>query len=267
MFRSLIVMSILLLSLSGCIIYVEGANHSSLKHKQETKIINTEDLNSLVANVGAGQLTIKGVKGQKDIMVTANIYYHENTPYILTLKKHGHVAKLNAKFEQHKSLHPSPYIDLMISIPEHLTLDVNDGSGAIKITNMKANIQLNDGSGNIQIVGGHQLNIEDGSGSITIKNNSANIAITDGSGAVNIRNSSGDVTIDDGSGDITLQHIAGNISIDDGSGDINVNTSQGKVTLDDGSGDINVYNTKGLTILTSGSGEVNFDDIQGPIKL
>lgn len=267
MFRSLFVMSILLLSISGCIIYVEGANHSSLKHKQETKTINTEDLNSLVANVGAGQLTINGVKGQKEIRVTANIYYHENTPYILTLKKYGNIAKLNASFEQHKNMHPSPYIDLTLSIPAHLALDVNDGSGAIKITNMEANIQLNDGSGNIQIVGGHQLDIQDGSGSIIIKNNSGNTRITDGSGMMTIRNSAGDLMIDDGSGDIKLQHIAGNISITDGSGDININTAQGKVTLDDGSGDIHVYDAQGLTILTSGSGEVNFDKIQGPINL
>ncbi|WP_299011951.1 hypothetical protein [uncultured Shewanella sp.] len=220
MFRTLIVMSVLLLSVSGCIIYVEGANHSSLKHKQETRILNTEDLSSLMANVGAGQLTINGVKSQKEIKLTANIYYHENTPYILTLKKYGDIAKLNTSFEQHKNMRPNPYMDLVLSIPAYFSLDINDGSGAIKITNMEANIQLNDGSGNIQIIGGHQLDIQDGSGSIIIKNNSGNTTVTDGSGMMTIRNSAGDLIIDDGSGDIKLQHIAGNISITDGSGDI-----------------------------------------------
>ncbi|WP_299495871.1 DUF4097 family beta strand repeat-containing protein [uncultured Shewanella sp.] len=267
MIRSLITISILLLSLSGCIIYVEGANHAPLQHKQVIKQINAQDLNSLTANVGAGQLTIHGIKEQKNIIVTANIYYHDSIPTIFTLEHHDKNAILKANFEERSHIQPTPYIDLTISIPSHLPLIINDGSGAINITNMEANIQLTDGSGHINILGGHHLTINDGSGSIDIKNNLGNIMITDGSGTMTINHSAGDLIIDDGSGDINLQHIAGNIKINDGSGDINVNKTQGTVTLNDGSGDININNTQGLTILAAGSGEVDIDNIHGSIKM
>lgn len=267
MIRSIAAICILLFSLTGCIIYVEGANHSPLLHKQVNKQLDTQGIHNLIANVGAGQLTITGVEGLEKITVTADIYYHENTPYVFTLKKHDDEAELIVKFEKHRNTQPNPYIDLNISVPAAMMLTLNDGSGGIDIKNMTANIQLNDGSGNIKIVGGHHLEINDGSGSINIRNNSGNTQIIDGSGDMNIQNSAGNMTIDDGSGDMDIENITGNIKINDGSGDINVHSSQGKVTLNDGSGDININSTKGLTILSSGSGEVNFDNIDGPIRM
>ncbi|MCL1124024.1 DUF4097 domain-containing protein [Shewanella surugensis] len=249
MFRSIIAISVMILTLTGCIIYVEGASHAPLQYKQVKKRLDTQNLHSLIANVGAGQLDIKGVAGLKAITVTADIYYHEDNAYVLTLKNRGEKAELIAKFAKRKNTQPKPYIDLSILVPAAMALTLNDGSGAAKINNVTADIHLNDGSGNISIVGGHHLQINDGSGSIAIKN------------------SSGNTQIIDGSGDMSIQNIIGNITIDDGSGDINVHTSQGNVTLGDGSGDINIHSTKGLTILSSSSGEVNVDNIDGPIRM
>ncbi|MCS6125119.1 DUF4097 domain-containing protein [Shewanella baltica] len=240
-------------SLTGCIINVNAAGMPDLDHQQRELTLDSQDLQGLIAETGAGSLEIIGVEGLTQIKLVADIYSNkdgnDDSKVILTLEKKANKAKLKADFEQSGFNNYSPYIDLKLQVPANLALDIDDGSGAILISKMTADINVKDGSGELIINGGN------------------NVSIDDGSGDIEVSQINGNLTIDDGSGAIKVTDIRGNIAIDDGSGNIEVANVQSPVTITDGSGDINVFNTKGLTILAAGSGDVKFNKIDGPVSM
>ncbi|MDR9767776.1 hypothetical protein RJP56_17090 [Shewanella baltica] len=240
-------------SLTGCIINVNAAGMPDLDHQQRELTLDSQDLQGLIAETGAGSLEIIGVEGLTQIKLVADIYSNkdgnDDSKVILTLEKKANKAKLKADFEQSGVNNYSPYIDLKLQVPANLALDIDDGSGAILISKMTADINVKDGSGELIINGGN------------------NVSIDDGSGDIEVSKISGNLTIDDGSGAIKVTDVRGNIAIDDGSGNIEVANVQSPVTITDGSGDINVFNTKGLTILAAGSGDVKFNKIDGPVSM
>lgn len=240
-------------SLTGCIINVNAAGMLELDHQQRELVLESQDIEELIAETGAGSLEIIGVEGLTQIKLVADIYSNkastDDSKVILTLEKKANKAKLKAGFEQESFNNYSPYIDLKLQVPAGLALDIDDGSGAILINKMTADIKVKDGSGELVIHGGNNVSIDDGSGAIEVIQLNGNLAITDGSGA------------------ITVTDIKGNITIDDGSGEIAVANVQNTVSITDGSGDINVINTKGLSILAAGSGDVTFDKIDGPVSM
>lgn len=236
-------------SLTGCIINVNAAGMPDLDHQQRELTLDSQDLQGLIAETGAGSLEIIGVEGLTQIKLVADIYSNDDSKVILTLEKKANKAKLKADFEQSGFNNYSPYIDLKLQVPANLALDIDDGSGAILINKMTADINVKDGSGELIINGGN------------------NVSIDDGSGDIEVSQINGSLTIDDGSGAIKVTDVRGNIAIDDGSGNIEVANVQSPVTITDGSGDINVFNTKGLTILAAGSGDVKFNKIDGPVSM
>jgi len=236
-------------SLTGCIINVNAAGMPDLDHQQRELTLDSQDLQGLIAETGAGSLEIIGVEDLTQIKLVADIYSNDDSKVILTLEKKANKAKLKADFEQSGFNNYSPYIDLKLQVPANLALDIDDGSGAILISKMTADINVKDGSGELIINGGN------------------NVSIDDGSGDIEVSQINGNLTIDDGSGAIKVTDIRGNIAIDDGSGNIEVANVQSPVTITDGSGDINIFNTKGLTILAAGSGDVKFNKIDGPVSM
>ncbi|BFL81705.1 hypothetical protein LFREDSHE_01550 [Shewanella baltica] len=236
-------------SLTGCIINVNAAGMPDLDHQQRELTLDSQDLQGLIAETGAGSLEIIGVGGLTQIKLVADIYSNDDSKVILTLEKKANKAKLKADFEQSGFNNYSPYIDLKLQVPANLALDIDDGSGAILISKMTADINVKDGSGELIINGGNNVSIDDGSGDIEVSQINGNLAVEDGSGAIKVTD------------------VRGNIAIDDGSGNIEVANVQSPVTITDGSGDINVFNTKGLTILAAGSGDVKFNKIDGPVSM
>ncbi len=237
-------------SLSGCIINVNAAGISTLEHQQRILNLDSQNLQALIGETGAGSLEIIGVAGASQITLVADIYSNDASKVKLNLEKQGNEARLTADIEAHGNFSDyAPYIDLKLQVPAELALEIDDGSGAIVINSMASNIKVKDGSGELVIHGGNNISIDDGSGAIDVSQLSGNLAITDGSG------------------DITATDIKGSITIDDGSGGIDVANVQGTVTLSDGSGDINVINAKGLTVLAAGSGDVTIDKIDGPVQI
>ncbi|MCL1114811.1 DUF4097 domain-containing protein [Shewanella basaltis] len=224
--------------------------NAELAHTQQKMTLDSQSLHQLVANTGAGQLTVKGVEGQTQIEVTADIYTDKDSDDVeieLTLNKQGDNAMFVADIQSDGFMEQSPFIDVLITVPTGLALDITDGSGSITISDVAANIKLKDGSGSIvmQKVGA--------------------VTLADGSGSINMKDVNGDVTLQDGSGSISISQVAGDIEVSDGSGSINIDQVNGKVTISDGSGGINVSNTKGLEIVSAGSGGVNHQHIDGPI--
>ena len=113
-----------------------------------------------------------------------------------------------------------PSVSLKVSVPQHMAVSIDDGTGFIVVNDIHGDIDIDDGSGSIELqnVGG-VVRIEDGSGWIDAKMIGGDVHIDDRSGAITVSDVTGSVTIDDGSGGITVDDVSENLIIlSDGSG-------------------------------------------------
>ncbi|HEX6160322.1 MAG TPA: hypothetical protein VF111_09170 [Thermoanaerobaculia bacterium] len=142
-------------------------------------------------------------------------------------------------------------IDFSVILPAGLPVEIDDGSGWIKISNTGA------------------TSIDDGSGSIDARNIRGELKINDGSGEIDVRDVVGSVEIEDNSGEIDIRNITGNVEIEDGSGAISVREVSGLVRIpDDGSGSITIENVKrDVLIREDGSGSISVADIGGDFRV
>jgi hypothetical protein len=205
--------------------------------------LSASGIHFVIIDAGAGSLEITGVSGTDEIAVRAIIQVPGRnddearevieSDLVLTLEKSGDIAVLNADFKERRwDFGDSPSVELLVKIPNKLSLAVGDGSGSISVSDVSGAIE-----------------IEDGSGSITLTN------------------VGGEVRIDDGSGSISAEDVGGDISIEDGSGSINVGGVTGSVVIDDGSGSIEVNDVQGdLIIVDDGSGALKFSGIKGQVQ-
>lgn len=139
-------------------------------------------------------------------------------------------------------------LDLVIEVPTSLPLDVDDGSGEAEFNNTGA-IELEDGSGEIRVKGAHgDVRISDGSGSIIIEGVQGSVRVSDGSGEIRGRDVTGNFVVEeDGSGNIDVSSVGGTMRVEsDGSGNIDVDRVTGDFVVDhDGSGSIRYDTVKG----------------------
>lgn len=124
-------------------------------------------------------------------------------------------------------------LHLVLEVPPELTVEVEDGSGALHVRNV-ASARIKDGSGEIvleRIAG--EVRITDGSGSIEVREAGAVVIDEDGSGSITIAGIRGSVTVrDDGSGSIDVRDVAGDFTVDDdGSGGVQHAGVRGRVRL------------------------------------
>lgn len=255
--------------LSGCIV-VAKSSHASY-HSQQTLAITAQKLNALDIKTGAGALVIEGDENATEIIVVADIYTKnsdlDNVEFTLT--ESGKSAYLVAKIDSNGFWHgESPHIDIKIILPSQLKLNIDDGSGAIEISNIDAQVEVNDGSGELTIKNvKNDLKINDGSGGIYISEVIGNLNIKDGSGEISINDLDGDLDIDDGSGSIFVNGVSGDANIKDGSGELTIRSVEGFVTIDDGSGSIDVEQAGGLKIINSGSGGMRVKKVKGGFEV
>ncbi|MBV7316686.1 DUF4097 family beta strand repeat-containing protein [Shewanella sp. NIFS-20-20] len=298
MLRMLIFALVTTLALSGCIINVNASGSATRLQETRELALDSAGLTQLNADTGAGFLRITAVDGLEKIHVKADIYSDEDIEPNLSLEQQGNQAVLIATIENTAFSNNSPYINLTVQVPSAMMLklkdgsgdldiiggtdiDINDGSGEIRIEQAHGHIRIvdgsgdikisgglttdiTDGSGNIEIVGSQgSMEIEDGSGNILLNNIQGQIEIDDGSGDISLTTSQGHVEIDDNSGEITITQVVGNLDIDDNSGDITVRQVSGMVTIEDGSGDIDVADVGNVNIIESGSGSLTINGIKG----
>jgi hypothetical protein len=202
--------------------------------------LNADGISALEIDAGAGSLLVTGLAGTSTIVVEAIIRIPDQdaegareiieSNLVLSLERDEDRAVLEARFEDGSWFSgDSGSIQLEVTVPEALALDIVDGSG-----------------------------------SITIRDVTADIAVEDGSGSIDLRQVGGQVTIDDGSGSISAEQVGGDITITDGSGSLKVAGVEGSVIIDDGSGSITVSGVaKDLEILESGSGSLSITDVKG----
>jgi hypothetical protein len=216
----------------------------------ETLTLDARDLRALKIDAGPGFLKIDATSGDR-IEVVAEIIA-DSGDYQLTLERKGDRAVLVSDVEPWAAIFLAewPRINLTVKVPANLALDINDGSGYIQITGMRA-----------------KASIDDGSGEIIVRDHVGDVRIDDGSGEIDVAGVTGNVTIEDGSGPITVRNIVGDVKVDDGSGSMEVEKVDGRVTVRDGSGSIDVSDvTRGLNIIDSGSGSVHTHNISGGVE-
>lgn len=246
----LLSLSVLGIALSGCVINVNA--QSANVRLQENLSLAADSLNRFDINAGAGALIIKGDDSATEIEVKADIRTTEDKNFILELDRSGNTARLVAKHNSHSGFWngSSPKIDLTITMPSSLMLDIDDGSGEIKLSNIN-----------------NDVNLDDGSGAAKLENIKGNVKVDDGSGELVIKHVEGNIDLQDGSGGLTVANVTGDVDIEDGSGGLTVKDVTGKVTIDDGSGSINVSGAGALKIIDAGSGGLSISEVKGEVDI
>ena len=214
---------------------------------ETTKTMNlaAQSILRLDIRAGAGSLTVTGREGLAAIEVRAEVVApdvrdKDMEEYIrdrveLTLEKRGDIAVLVGRIRDNGRLFhfgENARIDLTVTIPKTMALDIDDGSGDMVVEDLAA-----------------ALRIEDGSGSIRVVRVAGNVRIDDGSGGLEVSDVTGDVTIDDGSGEVRVRRVGGTVTLDDGSGGIDIEDVEKDVRLiNTGSGGVDVSGVKGQVI-------------------
>jgi DUF4097 and DUF4098 domain-containing protein YvlB len=208
----------------------------------KTLTLPAEGLKGFEIRAGAGFLKVTGREGLAAIEVRAEIVAkgvrdQDLDEFLadrveLTLEKRGDKAVLVSRIRDKFRLFDfeSAVINLTVSVPKSLVLDVDDGSGSLDIEDV-AGVRLDDGSGSIRIsrVAG-DVEVDDGSGGIEIVDVAGDVSVEDGSGEVDIRRVGGTVTVDDGSGSISIDDVAKDVRIvSAGSGGVDVSGVKGRV--------------------------------------
>ena len=212
--------------------------------KTERLSLSADGIDRLVIDCGSGFLHVTGEESLRSIEVEAEIivkgkrdrdmkdYVEKNVR--LELKKQGSRAVLISLF---KNQFPNisfreRVINLTVKVPNNMGLEVDDGSGEVRIAHINGNIQIDDGSGEINILDIH-----------------GDVGIDDGSGTIDVRDVTGSVTVDDGSGTIQVRDIGENVKVSDGSGSIYIDGVAGDVIIkEEGSGSCNIKNVSGRVI-------------------
>jgi len=211
---------------------------------EKTLTLSAEGIKGLRIDCGAGGLKVAGSSSLDRIEVRALIHAEgrgddEQADFIadhviLTLEKRGERAVLTSRIESRGSIFFSGDmgIDLVVTLPKALALDIDDGSGGMTVEDIDADVVIDDGSGGIRV-----------------DRIAGNLEIDDNSGEVQVRDVAGDVRIEDGSGEITIVKVGGSVTVYDGSGDIDIEDVGRDVIIEDaGSGDVGIGNVKGRVI-------------------
>ncbi len=226
--------------------YADGCRYS----KDYDFNVDASAIENLIVDVGSGKLTIIGDDSIDEVQVEARACTNSRSrlnDLDLTHRSRGSDLLLRSEFHESGSLFSwlsigYAYIDIELTVPSALLVEVDDGSGAINISGVSA-VELKDGSGSIRIsdISG-DVSVDDGSGAITVYDVNGVVSINDGSGNVKISDSNGVNIIDDGSGSIQIENINSNVTVhEDGSGSISIHNVGGDVDIgDSGSGSINV---------------------------
>lgn len=226
--------------------------------------LDGEGLSALNIDAGAGNLIVNGDKDVDDILVTARLHGLEDSDdYVLTLEKRGSKGELVAKTRGQNYAGKGTWIDLSVTVPDSLFVDIRDGSGEIRVRALNNGLEVQDGSGDLRIdtISG-VVRVDDGSGYLEINTINGDLRVDDNSGGIRIRTVNGDLTIDDGSGGIDVDTVSGDVNIDDGSGDILIENVRGGVIIDDNSGDIEVDGAQTFELVDDGSGSVDLRNIR-----
>ena len=265
--RSLVAVSLVALS--------AGAPAQECEVQAERSIEGAVDgIKHLVVRAGAGELIVEGVAGRRNVAASA-VACGRNERQVerlqLRISREGDALILATEipegFNPFNWFGDDGWIDLNVSVPAGIAVDIEDSSGSAKLSKV-GSTRITDSSGELDIenVRG-DLIVGDGSGGITIRNVQGVVRLADASGDVSIVEVTGDVIVtSDGSGDTQISDVRGSVTIgEDASGSIRIERVGGSVKIEeDSSGDIYVAHVKhDFTVLKDSSGDIEATDIGG----
>ena len=208
--------------------------------------LDADSLTELRVDAGAGSLDIIGKESLDRVLISARLCAEDKDELEemdVKVRSRLDTAIIETDIPDSSGWYGGGYksIDLTLTVPARLELDVDDSSGQAKISNV-ASLKVDDSSGSLEIeqIKG-DVEVEDSSGSIEIEDIGGNVQINDSSGAIWVRNVGKNLHVEsDSSGGIEGRQIAGDFIVDrDSSGSISAKEVQGDfVVRRDGSGGI-----------------------------
>lgn len=228
---------------------------------------------TLHVDAKAGELRIRGISGSSEVRVDGKACAPEEeflSEIELHTDRRGDTLYVEVDIPDRSWTRHSPYLDLEIEAPEHLSLEVEDSSGSLQIEGVRS-LELDDNSGDILVRNiASSVEIEDGSGELEISEVGGEVRIDDGSGSLTVEHVGGPVTIEDGSGEITVRDTEAGVEIvEDGSGSIELDHIGGDVLVqEDGSGSIRAEHVAGdFVVERDGSGGIHYEHVDGQVKV
>ncbi len=233
-----------------------------------------DGIKHLIVRAAAGELTVEGIAGLRNVSaigVACGRNERQVERLQLRMSREGDALILTTEipegFNPFNWFGDDGWIDLTVSVPAGMAIDIEDSSGSAKIAKV-GSTRITDSSGELDIenVRG-DLIVGDGSGEIAIRNVQGMVRLADASGDVSIVDVTGDVIVtNDGSGEIHISDVRGSVTIGaDASGSMRIERVGGSVKIEqDASGDIYVAHVKhDFTVLNDSSGDIEATDIGG----
>lgn len=208
----------------------------------------------------AGDLVIRGESGTREATVVGRVCaskeeWADEADVIAESGDPARIAVVLPDVNWNVSWNGSRYvyIDLEITVPDDVAIELKDSSGDIEISGT-AGLSIRDSSGDIEIEDVHGL-----------------VTLEDSSGDVEVERLDGDLVVEhDSSGDLRGRDITGSVLVKkDSSGDIRFRDVQSDMVVErDSSGDI-VADTVGgdFRVLKDGSGDIRHSDVAGEVQV
>jgi len=210
---------------------------------------------SLRLDVGAGSLAVEGREDASGVLAVGRACASSQElldELTLGAETSGGDVVLSAHYpDRSQGRGQSARIDLVVTVPAGLGVDIEDTSGEIVV----------EGTGD--------LGIADSSGGIEVRRVTGSVRIGDSSGGILLEDASGDVEIRDGSGEIEVRSVGGSVAVRDGSGSIEIENVGADVHVEaDGSGSIDVRDVVGdFAVKRDGSGAIRYSGVGGRVEV
>jgi Toastrack DUF4097 len=188
-------------------------------------------------NTASGDMQLK--RGSGEAVEVKLEYTYPADEFKPIMEQHGSTLILKEDFARGSHTGNSNWT---LTVPDHLDIDVNTGSGNLKANGIDLTIRTNLGSGDVDL-----------------GNMKGDINLNTGSGNAHIHSFEGRLDANTGSGNIELVSSGGEIKLNAGSGGMKVTAFRGALSANVGSGNIKaeklVLMDEGL--FNSGSGNVS----------
>lgn len=231
-------------------------NFSAQAEESKTLKVDTDKPLTLKVMDDVGDVTIVGadvdtvqVNVTKKAYATSQAKADEALKTIqYSISQTGGVITVTYKLPTLKNVNNAKSVDFVITVPNKITVDVDNNFGAISVSNI--------------------------TGAVAVQNDFGNIAVENVEGALAVSSSSGELTVTSikaGTQNIELNSDFGSITLKQANGkEISLQTNSGKLTLDEvrATGDIVTKTDFGDTIFENGSAKsLSIETNSGTVEL
>ncbi len=173
--------------------------------------------------------TVDEARGKLEFI---SIYPYEKAPDRLVLEYNGPSTVLNLG-------RSSTGIDVKISVPQTMPVEINCRRGDVKVSNMQANLKIDhrDGDVHVQNISG-QTEIESHGRNVIVKNIDKRVNLKTVNANLSVDTVNDNVTVDHSKGDAGIKNIAGIIIFYGNESQIEIQEVQGRIQVENSGGDV-----------------------------